>query len=125
MEKVLNGYEFTRFEADYTSKVKAETYDASTLAWKILYSFPGDYKENADYKDAKFWLYEVTMSCNGDEAVKWMKYFMLNAIAYGIQTKNLDWKTKFLAAYDIFVELTGGGFTGPSTDKMVKFAQVC
>lgn len=125
MAKVLNGYEFTRFEANYADKVKAQAYEASILAWKCASSIFGDYKEEADYKDASFWLYEVTSSCDKKEAIDWMKYFMVNAIAYGIQTKNLDWKTKFLAAYDIFVELTGGRFTGPSADKMVEFSKVC
>lgn len=125
MAKVLNGCEFVRFEANYADKVKAQAYDASVLAWKCKSSISGDYKEQADYKDASFWFYEVTSSCDRKEAIDWMKYFMMNAVAYGIQTKNLDWKTKFLAAYDIFVELTEGRFTGPSTDKMVRFAQVC
>ena len=54
------------------------------------------------------------MSCNEQEAVNWMKYYMANAIAYGIQTKNLDWRTKFLAAWDLFLELTGGRYAmGP------------
>lgn len=98
----MTGYEFTRFESDFTSKQKASSYDAGTVAFQIKQSNPGvDFKNDPDYKDAKDWFIETTMSCDRDEAINWMNYYMANAIAYGIQTKNLDWRTKFLAAYDI------------------------
>lgn len=101
----MTGYEFTRFKADYTSKVKAQAYDTSVVAMKAKMSFENEDYKNTDYEDAKDWFIDSTMSCNKDEAIGWMKYYMANAIAYGIQTRNLDWKTKFLAAYDLFNEL--------------------
>lgn len=104
----MTGYEFTRFEADYTSKVKAQAYEASVVAMQAAHAFEvagKNYKEDPDYQDAQNWFYETTMSCNDEEAKKWMEYYMRNAIAYGIETKNLDWRTKFLAAHDIFNEL--------------------
>ena len=103
----MTGYEFTKFSADYTSKVKAGSYEISVVAFQIEYSNPEvDFREDADYVDAKNWFLETTMSCNKREAINWMKYYMANAIAYGIQTKNKDWRTKFLAAFDLYNELT-------------------
>ena len=101
----MTGYEFTRFEADFTAKTKARAYDANVVAMQAMRAFDlagKNYKGNEDYQDAKDWFLETTMSCDQHEAINWMKYYMANAIAYGIQTKNLDWRTKFLAAYDIF-----------------------
>lgn len=103
----MTGHEFTRFEADFTAKMKAKKYyDAGTVAYLIEYTNPGvDLQDSADYKDAKYWFVETTMSCTKEEALNWMGYYMANAIAYGIQTKNLDWRTKFLAAYDLYNKL--------------------
>ena len=61
-----------------------------------------DYREDADYIDAKEQFIDSTLSCNEEETIYWMEYFMANAIAYGIQTRKPDWRTKFLAAYDLF-----------------------
>lgn len=120
----MNGYDFTRFEADFTSKVKARAYEASVVAAQAAHAFEKsgkNYKDEADYKDAKHWFIETTMSCNEEEALNWLKYYMVNAIAYGIATKNLDWRTKFLAAWDIFEGLTGGKYTMSTTQ--AKFLQ--
>lgn len=121
----MNGYEFTRMENNFTKKMKkARCYEASVVAFQIDYNNPyNNFREDDDYKDAKDWFIETTMSCNTSEAVDWMKYYMANAIAYGIVTKNLDWMTKFLAAYDLFVDLTDGEFT--ASDSELKFAQTC
>lgn len=105
--KKLNGYEFTRFEADFTSKTKAKAYDADVVAMKCEEAFgEKNYKGSEDYQDAKDWFIETTVSCDKKEAINWMKYYMANAIAYGIQTKNLDWRYKFMAAFDLFNMLT-------------------
>lgn len=105
----MTGYEFTRFEADFTSKMKAKKYyDVNMLAFLITSDYEKasvNYLELPDYSDAKGWFIDSTMSCDLDEAKQWMKYYMSNAIAYGIQTKNIDWQTKFMAAYDIFSSL--------------------
>ena len=120
----MTGYEFTRFESDFTSKVKAQAYEASVVAFQIEYDNPGvDFKQDADYIDAKDWFIETTMSCDKDEAINWMKYYMANAIAYGIQTKSLDWRTKFLAAWDLFKELTDNRYA--MGQSQAKFLQSC
>ena len=122
----MNGYEFTKFESDYTSKVKAQAYEASVVAMQAAHAFEVnciDYKEEDDYKDAQYWFIETTMSCNKEERISWMKYYMANAIAYGIQTKNLDWKTKFLAAWDLFEEITEGRYAMGETQ--AKFLRNC
>lgn len=88
---------------DYTSKVKARAYDVKVVAFQIEYSNPEvNFRENKEYQDAKDSYIDMTMSCDRDEAKDWMKYFMSNSIAYGICTKNLDWRPKFLAAFDLF-----------------------
>lgn len=120
----MNGYEFTRFESDYISKVKAQAYEASVVAMQAAHSFEVkciDYREDPDYVDAREWFIDTTMSCDRKEAIQWMKYYMANAIAYGIQTKNLDWKTKFLAAWDLFIHLTDGRYAmGPTQTRLVQ-----
>lgn len=109
----MNGYDFTRFTADFVSKAKAREYEAAVVANQAKHALEKagkDYTQEAEYIDARFWFIETTMSCDLDEAIGWMKYYMANAIAYGIETKNLDWRTKFLAAWDIFIELTDGRY---------------
>lgn len=101
----MSGYEFTRLDVDYTARLKAEKYDLSKVARKAMESLRYHYEVEDDYQDAKCWFLETTMSCDREEVIGWMKFYMLNAIAYGIQTKNLDWRTKFLAAYDIYKSL--------------------
>lgn len=120
----MNGYEFTRFEANYTSKMKAQYYDAGTLSFMIEYNHPDrNLRDEFDYKDAKDWFIETTMSCNKDERINWMKYYMANAIAYGIQTKNPDWQHKFLAAYDLFIHVTEGRVA--MSAEQARFLQTC
>lgn len=116
----MNGYEFTRFEADFTSQVKASMYEAPVVAMQAE-RCSQNYKEEPDYLDAKEWFIETTMSCNQEEAINWMKYYMTNAIAYGIATKNLDWRTKFLAAWDLFESLTKGRYA--MTNTQARFLQ--
>ena len=120
----MTGYEFTRFEADYTSRVKAQVYDARMVAFQITYNNKGyDFRQDSDYEDAKDWFIETTMSCNEGEAIRWMEYYMANAIAYGIQTKARDWRTKFLAAYDLFNSLTRGRTA--MSNAQARFLQTC
>ena len=45
------------------------------------------------------------MSCNRDEAIDWLKYFMTESIS-SRKDGNEDWEYKFLASYDIFIGLT-------------------
>lgn len=104
----MNAYEFTRMDIDFNAKMKAKAYDAKVVAFQAKRAFEAagvNYKETAEYKDAKNWFVETTMSCDRGEAMNWMKFYMANAIAYGIQTKNLDWRDKFLAACDLFNEI--------------------
>lgn len=120
----MNGYEFTRIDLDFTASMKARAYDVNTVAFQIEYNNPCvDFRQDADYKDAEHWFIETTMSCDQDEAINWMQYYMANAIAYGIQTKSLDWRTKFLAAYDLFNSLTKG--RSAMSNRQAKFLQTC
>ena len=101
----MNAYEFTRAENDFTRRVDTSDVDWHWAAQKAAASFESakqDYKADPDYIEARQIFIDTTMSCNQLEAVKWLEHYMANAIAYGFFTKNLDWKTKFLAAYDLW-----------------------
>ena len=101
--KALTAYEFTRFDADFTAKEKTQYYDMDTVEFLIRHYSKGvDLRSTPDYEDCKDTFIELTMSGDLDEAKGWMQYWMANAMAYGNQTRNLDWRTKFLAAYDIY-----------------------
>ena len=99
----MTGYEFTKFNPEYSYKCRAKEYDLNVLVRKI--EERGDCRTNEDYEDCQNIYYELTGSCDLEECKSWMKYWMNNAIAYGIQTKNADWQYKFLAAYDIWKNL--------------------
>lgn len=117
-------YEWTRLDVDWQSKVKARAYEASVVAFKIEYSHKDtDLRQEQEYTDAKDCFVELTMSCDKDEAIAWMKGWMEDAIAYGISTKNRDWQHKFLAAYDLFNSLTEGRVA--MSNEQAKFLQTC
>lgn len=112
----LKAYEFTKFipNDEAMNLQKNCYYDVDTIELQITYNNPNwDYKQDEDYLECKDVFMDVTGSCNTEEALKWMEYFMAKAIAYGIQKKDLSWRTKFLAARSIFNDLVvqkkGGG----------------
>ena len=101
----MNAYEFTRIENDFTRRMDTSDVNIHWAAQKAIASFEQaeqNYTADPDYIEARHVFIDTTMSCNQLEAVKWLEYYMANAIAYGVTTKNLDWKTKFLAAYDLW-----------------------
>ena len=76
----------------------------------IKFSLP-DYKQNEDYRESSRVLFDaIQNSGSRTNAIEWAKHFMVKAIAYGIQTKNLDWRTKFIAAYEIYTSLSKGEY---------------
>ena len=75
-------------------------YDARALAFRITYQNEAIRATDA-YEEELDRVYEATMSCDRQEAIMWTIKFMENAIRYGIATRNLDWKVRFLAAYDV------------------------
>lgn len=91
--------------------LRNNTISASALALQV--SNARDCKE---YKDAKDWLIDTTMSCNLEEAKKWMIGQMGKTIEEGFATKTSDilnkkellWNNRctFLAAYDLYEELS-------------------
>lgn len=102
----MSAYEFTRFESDFTARERVKHYDARTVAFLIEYNSKAhNLREDKEYKDAKNVFIELTMSCNLNEAINWMRYWIANAMAYGNQTRNMDWRHKFLAAYDLLNHL--------------------
>jgi hypothetical protein len=104
---MMTAYEFTKPQADFTSKVKKQSFEASVITLQIeLAHKERNPREDNHYIECKSIFYDVTDSCNKQEATNWMTYFMSNAIAYGIVTHARDWQYKFLAAYDIFNQLT-------------------
>ena len=98
----MTAYEFTRINVDFTSKVKAKDYDPNAVALKLNLSNPDkNLRVQPKYIEAKNMFIDCTMSCDYNEAAGWMRYWMEDAIAYGICTKDRAWAYFFLAAYDI------------------------
>lgn len=109
----MNAYEFTRFEADFTAKEKAKGYDLGTIEFLIQYNNPKrDFRSEAEYKEAYDMFIELTMSCNEKEAISWAKYWVMNSIAYGNQTKDRKWMVFFMAANDLYTYLLSNGCVG-------------
>lgn len=105
----MTAYEFTRMDApiDLIAKIKAK--NIPPVSWqdfekRILAKHP-DIRTSAEYMDTYNIFIELTMSCDNEEAITWMKSWIYDSIAYGISTKNLDWQDKFLAAHDIYKSL--------------------
>lgn len=99
------GYDFVKKYNTQTREIPQ--YKMNELAKKVEMSFvkAGDSYQNDDYYDSQEWMMEVTSSCDKEEAIDWMKYFMDKAVIYGKKEKNKDWKTKYLAAYDMYCYL--------------------
>ena len=51
-------------------------------------------------------LIELTMSCNRDEAIGWMRQFMGLELANMPGSYNFHWRVRFLAAYDLYESLS-------------------
>lgn len=116
----MNAYEFTRFEADFTAKEKVKGYDVGTVEYLIEYNAHGkNLRADAEYIDARDTFIELTMSCNEAEALNWLKYWAANAIAYGNQTRNKDWRHKFLAANDLYRGILSRRSVGVRWDRSI------
>lgn len=97
---------------------KTKIYSVSTLAFLCRGA-----RDSKDYKDAMFYLCDVTMSGTRQEAMNWMIHFMKTAIeesykqkgyAYENNLNATDYKyfhsvydprVQFIAAYDLYKEL--------------------
>lgn len=103
----MTAYQFTRFEADRVHTLKARGFDIDIIKMQIGLSNPNKnfFRNTKEYKDAQNTYYDLTMSCSKEEAIEWMCRWMLNAIAYASQTKDLNWRVFFMAAYDIHAAL--------------------
>lgn len=85
--------------------VKSMEYKAPDVAKRIMETTPG-IRETEDYGKTMDEYIDYTSSCDLGEAVSWMVHVGKSAIQYGLDTKNLDWKTKFIVAWDICHNLT-------------------
>lgn len=86
------------------NQILMNKYDADALAFRVTYQNE-KLRESEAYENEVDRLIDVTMSCNRREAILWLVKFMEDAIKYGIETRDLGWKTRFLAAYDICSDL--------------------
>ena len=96
----MTAYEFTRMESDFTKKVRISHIDREQVnGWmnERIYTL----RSKKKYIEARDIFMEVTMSCDNEERIGWMKFFMDNAIAYGIYSKDTNWVNFYSAAYDI------------------------
>lgn len=110
-DNYMNPYKFCNTKPDYTTlcivKNKSPLDVLGTQKPELWDSIrKGNAgKLSTEYKKAEDMYYELTMSCNKDEAMTWMKTWMLWARAYWYDTLNADWMSKFLAAFDIYMHL--------------------
>lgn len=105
----MTGYEFIKFRPSQGYRNKAELYDADELKDLLLMrNKEKDLRDQRDYKDAQGAFIDCTMSCDREEAIGWMRFWMGKAIAYGLQTHDKKWGYFFLAAYDLRSELING-----------------
>ena len=94
------------YKPSLMAMVKSMDYKMPDVAEKIKQKDPelvltDDYRETLDV------YIDETMSCDSPEdAVSWMVHVGRLAIQYGLDTKNLDWKVKFMVAWDISHNLT-------------------
>ena len=85
--------------------VNSMKYKADEVAKKVMASDPEIQYSDA-YRETQDEFIEYTSSCDLGEAVGWMIHIGKMAIQYGLDTKNLDWKVKFIVAWDICHNLT-------------------
>ena len=105
-DRSMTAYEFINYDAGYEYRQKALQCCMQRVYQLILINNPGrDFTTELEYKDAENIFYDVTGSCDKGEACDWLMDFMVQAVAYGFETKNLDWQHKFLAAHNILKNL--------------------
>lgn len=100
--------EFVKAEVDLTKARRYASYQEWFMLYnKVIYGIP-DYQQDEDYTSCRRLLLATIKDVSDEKAISWMKLFMVKAIAYGIESRNLDWKPKFLAAYKIFTAISRG-----------------
>lgn len=103
----MTAYEFlTEYRPSMMALVKCMDYKLPEIAEKIKKTDPelfltDDYRETMDV-----YIDETHSYDSVDDAVSWMVSTARHAIRYGLDTKNLDWKVKFIVAWDIAHNLT-------------------
>lgn len=96
----MTAYEFTRMESDFTKKVRIDHIDRFKVDdW--MDERVESLRSTKEYRDACNIFMEITMSCDTEERIGWMNYFMNNAVAYGIFSKDTNWVYFYSAAYEI------------------------
>lgn len=78
---------------------KAAKCDPYVLAGRITGT--GLIRSSELYKEAKEFYIDETMSCDEEEATRELKLWEKDAIAFGYETKDRDWRVFFLAAFDL------------------------
>ena len=95
----------TSYHPSLMAMVKSMNYKADEVAKRIKEGDP-ELVLTDDYRDTLDAYIDETSSCDVYEAVHWMIHTGKLAIQYGLDTKNLDWKVKFIVAWDISHRLT-------------------
>ena len=83
---------------------RTQGYDARYLADLIADRTP-QIRESKEYKAQMNRIIDETMSCDRQEAIDWMDYYMAQAIKAGTGKKDMSLRCRFLAAYDLQDEL--------------------
>ena len=100
----LNDRGFTRI--DVISPDRWRTLNGKIFEARVLAFIIGDNLRATDlYEEHHDLQIEFTMSCNRQEAIRWMETWMMEAVAAGLGVEDFNLRAKFLAAYDLAKEL--------------------
>lgn len=99
----MTAQEFIRLDYNVLEleKVKGKYSNPKAVAKQVESKMKINLREQVKYEESKDLFIELTMSCDKEEAKRWMTTWMLSAILYGINSGDLDWRYFFLASYDI------------------------
>lgn len=97
----MTAFEFLTFQPTSHSRQRADSYEQLICFMRIEKILP-QIREDSKYKQTYQILSTFTTALDRDKAVECLSGYKINAIAYGIETKDLDWRIFFVAAYDLW-----------------------
>ncbi|MDR2457467.1 MAG: hypothetical protein LBD41_03195 [Clostridiales Family XIII bacterium] len=102
--KEIDIYERLNIRAlqDRLSSYSKKNIDFDRVADKVNYL-----RGTKDYETMTDYLIEVTSSCEPNEALMWMHKYMIDAVHQGKGEVDEFLRVQFLAAYDLYQEISG------------------
>jgi len=91
---------YARIQSRQGQTPKINKYDLRTVALLVE-----GIRNTPEYETTENYLIETTSSCNENEVLEWMKYYMADAFEEGMGPMDKLLRAQFLAAYDIANEI--------------------